>query len=36
MNAGIEAFDTDRGWDPVTGLGTPEYSKLLDLYTRLP
>ncbi|KAH8808694.1 hypothetical protein F5884DRAFT_675962, partial [Xylogone sp. PMI_703] len=33
---GSEAFDTDRGWDPVTGLGNLDYSENLDLYERLP
>lgn len=33
---GGEAFSTGQGWDPVTGLGTPDYNKLLDLYMRLP
>lgn len=33
---GVEAFGAERGWDPVTGLGTPDYNKLLDLYMRLP
>lgn len=29
-------FTAVRGWDPVTGLGTPDYKKLLKLYTSLP
>lgn len=24
------------GWDPVTGLGTPNYPKLLDVFLNLP
>ncbi|KIN08321.1 hypothetical protein OIDMADRAFT_187653 [Oidiodendron maius Zn] len=33
---GVEAFGAERGWDPVTGLGTPDYNKLLDVYMKLP
>lgn len=32
----VEAFYADKGWDPVTGLGTPDFEKLLELYMRLP
>ena len=31
-----EAFEALEGWDAVTGLGSPDYAKLLDLYMRLP
>lgn len=31
-----DGFECARGWDPVTGLGTPQYSKLLDVFTNLP
>ncbi|TIC89438.1 Tripeptidyl-peptidase SED1 [Colletotrichum higginsianum] len=31
-----EAFLAGRGWDAVTGLGTPDFQKLVDLYRRLP
>ncbi|KAL2133636.1 hypothetical protein VTI74DRAFT_1992 [Chaetomium olivicolor] len=30
------AFGATAGWDAVTGMGTPDYGKLLDLYLRLP
>lgn len=33
---GTNGFNATKGWDPVTGLGTPNYSKLLDLYLSLP
>ncbi|KAK1497894.1 aorsin precursor [Colletotrichum abscissum] len=33
---GVEGFHAGPGWDPVTGLGTPEYKKLLTLYLDLP
>ena len=29
-------FDSTLGWDPVTGLGTPNYPKVLDLFMSLP
>ncbi|KFZ20322.1 hypothetical protein V501_00195 [Pseudogymnoascus sp. VKM F-4519 (FW-2642)] len=32
----VEAFHADIGWDPVTGLGTPNFEKLLKLYMALP
>ncbi|SPN99168.1 related to serine protease [Cephalotrichum gorgonifer] len=31
-----KAFETAAGWDAVTGLGSPDYAKLLDLYMSLP
>jgi len=33
---GKEAFRARNGWDPVTGLGTPDFEKLVDLYLSLP
>ncbi|TFK88148.1 family S53 protease [Polyporus arcularius HHB13444] len=30
---GTDGFPTDVGWDPVTGLGTPDYSELLEVVT---
>lgn len=33
---GIKGFNASEGWDPVTGLGTPDYLCLRDLYLRLP
>ncbi|KAI0693683.1 family S53 protease [Cerioporus squamosus] len=32
---GAQGFPTMEGWDPVTGLGTPDYEKLLALVTGL-
>lgn len=31
-----DGFQAAKGWDPVTGLGTPNYSKLVDLFLSLP
>jgi tripeptidyl-peptidase-1 len=33
---GAQGFKAADGWDPVTGLGTPDYEKLLELYMSLP
>ncbi|RDX54178.1 subtilisin-like protein [Lentinus brumalis] len=30
---GTDGFSSDVGWDPVTGLGTPDYSDLLEVIT---
>ena len=30
------AFNATAGWDPVTGLGTPNYAKLLAVFMALP
>ncbi|KAJ6560214.1 subtilisin-like protein [Mycena capillaripes] len=30
---GTEGFNATKGWDPVTGLGTPNFAKLLKLVT---
>ncbi|EMC91148.1 hypothetical protein BAUCODRAFT_152438 [Baudoinia panamericana UAMH 10762] len=35
-NCGSSGFETAPGWDPVTGLGTPNYPKMLELWMRLP
>ncbi|KAK4541079.1 hypothetical protein LTR36_008304 [Oleoguttula mirabilis] len=35
-NCGSAGFHAVSGWDPVTGLGTPNYPKLLDLFLSLP
>ncbi|KAI0481386.1 Pro-kumamolisin, activation domain-containing protein [Xylariaceae sp. FL0804] len=35
-NCGSSGFRTAPGWDPVTGLGTPNYPKMLDLWLALP
>ncbi|KAM7210718.1 Tripeptidyl-peptidase SED1 [Rhypophila decipiens] len=31
-----EAFRATPGWDPVTGLGTPRFEKLVELFMQLP
>ncbi|CEJ55182.1 hypothetical protein PMG11_01453 [Penicillium brasilianum] len=33
---GTEGFRAAVGWDPVTGLGTPDYEKMLHLFLGLP
>ena len=33
---GGTAFEAVEGWDPVTGLGTPNYPKLLDVFMNQP
>lgn len=33
---GTNGFNATPGWDPVTGLGTPNYPKLLELFLNLP
>ncbi|KAL6807472.1 subtilisin-like protein [Trichoderma sp. SZMC 28013] len=30
------AFEAAQGWDPITGLGTPNYPKMLDVFMKLP
>ena len=33
---GVEGWHAVAGWDPVTGLGTPNYPKMLELWMSLP
>lgn len=33
---GTKGFKAAKGWDPVTGLGTPNYPKLLEVFMNLP
>lgn len=33
---GAAGFTAVSGWDPVTGLGTPDYKKLLKVFLALP
>jgi tripeptidyl-peptidase-1 len=33
---GTKGFTSVEGWDPVTGLGTPNFPAMLDLFMRLP
>jgi tripeptidyl-peptidase-1 len=32
---GSSGFQAVSGWDPITGLGTPNYPRLLELFMRL-
>ncbi|KAG0647548.1 Aorsin [Hyphodiscus hymeniophilus] len=34
-NCGSEGFKASKGWDPITGLGTPNYPKMLELFKSL-
>ena len=36
MGCGTPGFESTTGWDPVTGLGTPNYPKMLELFLSLP
>ncbi|KAJ7351951.1 peptidase S8/S53 domain-containing protein [Mycena albidolilacea] len=33
---GTEGFNATKGWDPITGLGSPDYEKLLKVFMALP
>ncbi|KAJ7657918.1 peptidase S8/S53 domain-containing protein [Mycena polygramma] len=33
---GTDGFEAVEGWDPVSGLGTPDFAKLLNLWMSLP
>ncbi len=33
---GMAGFPAARGWDPVTGLGTPNFERLLAAFMALP
>jgi tripeptidyl-peptidase-1 len=33
---GTNGFGASKGWDPLTGLGTPDYTRMLDLFMSLP
>lgn len=33
---GTEGFQAQPGWDPVTGLGTPDYPKMREVFLSLP
>ncbi|KAI1207478.1 subtilisin-like protein [Annulohypoxylon truncatum] len=33
---GVEAYKAVEGWDPTTGLGVPDYPKLLEVFMALP
>jgi tripeptidyl-peptidase I len=35
-NCGTNGFSAVEGWDPVTGLGTPNYPKMLEYFMSLP
>lgn len=36
LGCGTDGFDTAPGWDPVTGMGTPNYPAMLAYYLLLP
>lgn len=36
LGCDINGFEASKGWDPVTGLGTPDYPRMLDLFMSLP
>ncbi|MCJ1417209.1 hypothetical protein MMC32_003549 [Xylographa parallela] len=36
VGCGSQGFHTARGWDPATGLGTPNYPDMLQLFMSLP
>ncbi|CZR58556.1 related to serine protease [Phialocephala subalpina] len=36
QGCGTPGFNSTAGWDPVTGLGTPNFSAMLDLFMGLP
>ncbi|KAM3561623.1 hypothetical protein ARSEF4850_003122 [Beauveria asiatica] len=31
-----KGFNATRGWDPTTGMGTPKYDKMLEVFLNLP
>ncbi|CZR58159.1 related to serine protease [Phialocephala subalpina] len=35
-NCGSQGFQSSKGWDPVTGLGTPNYPRMLEYFLGLP
>jgi tripeptidyl-peptidase-1 len=35
-NCGSGGFQASEGWDPVTGLGTPNYPRMLEYFLSLP
>jgi len=35
LGAGTEGFECVPGWDPVSGLGTPDYERLLKVFMAL-
>ncbi|KAG9913636.1 hypothetical protein KCV05_g13636, partial [Aureobasidium melanogenum] len=36
QGCGTPGFSASKGWDPVTGLGTPNSQKMLALFMSLP
>ena len=36
VGCGTEGFHAASGWDPATGLGTPNYPRMLSLFLSLP
>ena len=33
---GTDGFAAVEGWDPVTGLGTPDYGRMMEVFMALP
>lgn len=36
QGCGTSGFEAVVGWDPVTGLGTPKYERMRDVFMSLP
>jgi tripeptidyl-peptidase-1 len=36
QGCGTKGFDAVEGWDPLTGLGTPNFPKMLNVFMGLP
>lgn len=36
VGCGSQGFHAAKGWDPATGLGTPNYPRMLELFLSLP
>lgn len=36
QGCGTKGFTAVEGWDPVTGLGTPNYPAMLEMFMKLP
>jgi tripeptidyl-peptidase-1 len=36
QGCGTQGFEAVEGWDPLTGLGTPVFPKMLEVFMSLP
>lgn len=36
IGCGTQGFEAAKGWDPVTGMGTPNYPAMLEYFLSLP